>query len=172
MQEEKVKPVELTAGAMMIGNLGEYVLISEDDQLEFHILKVAEAEGTDFYTKLPDGSKRLVVTSALDSDVDGVGQQYMTYFNPAKGGSKPNGLAALVKAVFGEVPTKSWDAVDLLGLPFRATVVSKPKADGGVRQQFSAFFKPAKTQKKVDISSPDTMPSEDQLADIFASLPE
>ncbi len=136
--------------------LGGQKFAPEGEMLKFHVVNVEEGEGTNFDTGAAE--PRIVVTTVLDSEGETQGQTYKMWL---KNSLHPKStMAKLLLAVFGK--TEPATRSDLLGMPFQATL---KRNEAGTRQNFDAFFKPAKDQERVDV---DTEVVPDDVIDVEA----
>lgn len=156
-QERNYK--ELTPGEMVLDPSGDFVQVPDGEPLKAHIASVKLIEAPNF--DRTGTETKLVVNFELDEDIEGKGQLFSGWFRPSL--NPKSNLAQLVVAVCGEL--KAVDpAVDFPGMPLRIIIENKEK-DGVIKQYPKSFLKPAKDQKKVDVSKTEEELNVEELFD-------
>lgn len=122
--------------------LGGVTFAPEGEMLKFHVTSVANGTNKNYDTGIEEPC--IVVDATLDSDVEGKGNSYRMWLTNSL--HELSIMGKLVKAIYGE--TRPVKASEIIGMPFQATL-KKNKA--GTRQKFEAFFKPDKSQSRVEV---------------------
>lgn len=145
---------DVEPGQFVLSNSSEYVQLPAGEPMEFHIsnVEVTKDAKYDDPTVMED---KLVIRYTLDSDVEGKGQVYTSWYRPSLN-PKSKMFKMLVALYNGTVPSPL-DVTDLKGRPLRATLTEGVEKNGKRRQYLEAYLKPATHQGRIEVPTADVV---------------